>query len=100
MRAWQNADFARDWTNGPGIAAIDPPASLQDVPANDLAFQFLELGDDQLRIEALLDQSGEHGRLDLVDACVPVLLLDDAVSLGKPLSSKDAQAVAHRRELL
>ena len=43
VRARQNADFARDRTHGPRIATVDPRPVVQDLPANDLAFQFLEL---------------------------------------------------------
>src|SRR4030095_15822510 len=82
VRTRQDADLAEDRADSAGVATVDPPCGLEDGAANDLAFQLLELRRDQLEIETLLDQGGKHRRLDLVNACVTILLLDDAIRLG------------------
>ncbi len=42
VRTRQHADFGDDRTHGHEIAAVDALRSVEDVPANDLAFEFLE----------------------------------------------------------
>ncbi len=55
MGAGQHADFGDDVANRLDVAAVDALAGVEDVPANDLGFQFLEhAGDAQLVVLRLL----------------------------------------------
>ena len=42
MRAWQHACFGDDLAHGDEIATVNALAGVQNIAANDLAFQFLE----------------------------------------------------------
>ena len=47
MGAGQDAGFGNDWTNRYKIAAINALFGIQNVPANDFRFDFLEHTADQ-----------------------------------------------------
>jgi len=48
VRARQNPDFRDDLPDRPQIPPVDARAGVEDVPADDLALQFLERGRDLL----------------------------------------------------
>ena len=81
--ARQHADFGDDVAHGLGVAAVDALAGVEDVPANDLGFQFLEhAGDAQLVVFRLLpfrEVVRHHLFLGLADRGVAVLLDRDGV---------------------
>ena len=84
--ARQHADFGDDLAHGLGIAAVDALAGVENVPANDLGFQFLEhAGDAQLVVFRLL-AFGEivrhHFFLGLANRGVAILL--DRNGVGGP----------------
>ncbi len=83
MGAGQYADFGDDVADGLGIAAVDALAGVENVPANDLGFQFLEHGGDaQLVVFRLLpfrEVARHHLFLGLADRGVAVLLDRDGV---------------------
>ena len=76
--ARQHADFGDDVADGLGVAAVDALAGVEDVPANDLGFQFLEhAGDAQLvvfRLLAFREVVRHHLFLGLADRGVAILL--------------------------
>ena len=76
--ARQHADFGDDVADGLEIAAVDALAGVEDVPANDLGFQFLEhAGDAELvvfRLLAFREVVRHHLFLDLADRGVAILL--------------------------
>ena len=78
MGARQDADFGDDVADGLGVAAVDALAGVEDVPANDLGFQFLEhAGDAELvvfRLLAFREIVRHHLFLDLADRGVAILL--------------------------
>ncbi len=78
MGARQHADFGDNLAHRLGIAAIDALAGVEDVPANDLGFQFLEhAGNAQLvvfRFLAFREIVRHHLFLGLADRGVAVLL--------------------------
>ena len=83
MGAGQHADFGDDIANGLDVAAVDALAGIEDVPAHDLGFQFLEhAGDAELVVFRLL-AFGEVVRHHLLfggaDRGVAVLLDRDRV---------------------
>ncbi len=84
MGARQHADFGDDLAHGLGIAAVDALAGIEDVPANDLGFQFLEhAGDAQLvvfRLLAFREIVRHHLFLGLADRGVAVLLDRNGIS--------------------
>ena len=76
--ARQHADFGDDVAHGLDVAAVDALAGVEDVPANDLGFQFLEhAGDAELvvfRLLAFREIVRHHLFLDLADRGVAFLL--------------------------
>ena len=76
--ARQHADFGDDVAHGLGVAAVDALAGVEDVPANDLGFEFLEHGGDaQLVVFRLLpfrEVVRHHLFLGLADRGVAILL--------------------------
>ena len=76
--AGQHADFGDDLADGLGIAAVDALAGVENVPANDLGFEFLEHGGDAelfvFRLLAFREIVRHHLFLDLADRGVAILL--------------------------
>src|SRR6185436_10527386 len=73
--ARQHADLAHDRPHGLHVAAVDAFAGVEDVPAYDLALEFLEHAADLLRrifrvLAALRAEMAEHAFLDGVDRLV------------------------------
>ena len=42
MSAGQHTNFSYDWTNGFEVSSVDALAGIENVPAHDLGFEFLE----------------------------------------------------------
>ena len=40
--AWQHSDLGNDRPHRPHVTPVDAPLGVEDVPAHDLGFQFLE----------------------------------------------------------
>ena len=78
MGAGQHADLGDDVADRFRVAAVDALAGVEDIPANDLGFQFLEhAGDAQLvvfRLLAFREIVRHHLFLGLADRGVAVLL--------------------------
>ena len=76
--AGQHADFGDDVAHGLGVTAVDALAGVEDVPANDLGFEFLEhAGDAELVVFRLLpfrEVVRHHLFLGLADRGIAVLL--------------------------
>ena len=76
--AGQHADFGDDVAHRLGIAAVDPLAGVENVPANDLGFELLEHGGDTelvvFRLLAFREIARHHLFLDLADRGVAILL--------------------------
>ncbi len=85
--ARQHADLGDDVAHGLGIAAVDALAGVEDVPANDLGFQFLEYGGDAQLVVLRLLPFREVVRHDLVlghaDRVVALLLDRDGVGCAQ-----------------
>ena len=65
MRARQQSDLAIDRPHRLGVAAVDAPAGLQDVGANDVAFEILELLRHKVGGEALI--TADHGNVEQME---------------------------------
>ncbi len=84
MGARQQADFGHDVTHGLEIAAVDALAGVQNVPAHDLGFQFLEhAADAQLGVGRIVHAAGEivfqYLGLDCGDGILPFLFGRDGI---------------------
>ncbi len=84
VRAGQYADFRDDVADGLGVAAVDAVAGVEDVPADDFSFQFLEHGGDAelvvFRLLAFREIVRHHFFLGLADRGVALLLDRNRVS--------------------
>ena len=98
--ARQHADFGDDLAHGLGVAAVDALAGVEDVPANDLGFQFLEhVGDAELvvfRLLAFREIVRHHLVLGLADRGVALLLDRDGVG-GAQLGLDQAEHFLFQR---
>ncbi len=98
--ARQHADFGDDLAHGLGIAAVDALAGVENVPANDLGFQFLEHAGDAelvvLRLLAFREIVRHHLFLDLADRGVAVLLDGNGVG-GAQLGLDQAEHFLFQR---
>ena len=76
--ARQHADFGDDVADRLDVAAVDALAGVEDVPAHDLGFQFLEHASDAelvvFRLLAFREIVRHHPFLDLADRGVAILL--------------------------
>ena len=81
--ARQHADFRHDRTHGLQVAAVDALAGVEDVPAHDLGFQFLEhAGNRELvvgRLGAFRKEVRHHLLFYGGDGVLAVLLLHDRI---------------------
>ena len=88
--AGQHADFGDDVAHGLDVAAVDALAGVEDVPANDLGFQFLEhAGDAELvvfRLLAFREVVRHHLFLGVADRGVAILLDRNGVGRAQILS--------------
>ena len=79
----QYADFRHDLAHGFHVAAVDALAGIEDVPANDLGFEFLEhAGNRQLvvlRFGAFGEEVLHHLLLDRRDCILTILLAHDGI---------------------
>jgi hypothetical protein len=83
--ARQDADLGLDRAHGDEVAAVDAPAVVEDVEADDLGFELLEAGLEVRVLLLLLGEGGEDGLARGGDRGLAVLLVGDA------------EGVAHRR---
>src|SRR5450759_1472496 len=83
MGAGQYADFGDDVADGLRIAAVDALAGIENVPANDLGFEFLEYAGDTLlvvfRLLPFREVVRHHLFFGLADRVIAVLLDRDRV---------------------
>ena len=90
--ARQDADFAHDRTHGLEVAAVDALAGVENVPANDLGFEFLEhAGNTQLvvfRLGAVREEMRHHLFFHGSDGVVAFLLLGIRVGRTQILSRR------------
>ena len=97
--ARQYADFGDDLAHGLEVAAVDALAGIEDVPAHDLGFEFLEhAGDAELvvfRLLAFREVMRHHLFLGLADRGVAVLLVGDGVG-GAQVGSRSVRAFPSR----
>ena len=89
MGARQHADFADDRAHGLEIAAVDALGGVEDVPANDLAFEFLENAGDTLLVVFRFGPFGEemchHLLFHRANGDVAILLLGDRIGCAQIL---------------
>ncbi len=82
--ARQHADFRHDLPHGFHVAAVDALAGVEDVPAHDLGFEFLEhAGNRKLvvfRFGAFGEKVRHHLLFDHGDRVLTILLLHDRIS--------------------
>ena len=87
--ARQHADFGDDVAHGLDVAAVDALAGVENVPADDLGFQFLEhAGDAELVVFRLLafgEEVRHHLFLDGADRGIAILLDRDRIGLAQVL---------------
>ena len=87
--ARQHADFGDDVAHGLDVAAVDALAGVENVPADDLGFQFLEhAGDAELvvfRLLAFREEVRHRLFLDGADRGIALLLDRDGVGLAQVL---------------
>ena len=80
--AWQNGGFSQDRSNRLGIATIDPQTGVEDAPAHDVFFQFLQRTSDHAAIELLFERFFGRG-LDRINRFNAFLLDRLAVSIAQ-----------------
>ncbi len=106
--ARQQADFGDDVAHGLEIAAVDALAGVENVPAHDLGFEFLEhAGNAQLvvlRLGAFREVMRHHLGLDVGDRVLPVLLGGDRIGRAQVLLGQAEDlllefGVVHRHEI-
>ena len=93
--ARQHADFGDDRANGLDVAAVDALAGVEDVPADDLGFEFLEHAGDALLVErrtlgAFREVVRHHLGLGGVDGLMARCLVGDRVG-GAQVRLGDAE---------
>ena len=89
VRARQNADFRHDLTHGREVAAVDALASVENVPAHDLGFEFLEHAGDALLVvggfRAFREEVRHHLGLGVGDGLLPKHFLRDRIGCAQVL---------------
>ena len=89
----QHADFRHDLPNCFYVAAVDALAGVEDIPAHDLGFEFLEHAGNRglvvFRFGAFREKLLHHLLLDRGDGVLPILLAHDRIGgaqilLGEP----------------
>ena len=99
--ARQHADFRHDLPHGFDVAAIDALAGIEDVPANDLGFEFLEhAGDRQLvvlRFGAFREEVLHHLLFDRGDGVLTILLAHDRIGRAQVLLGDAENFLFERR---
>ena len=82
--ARQHADLGDDLAHGPDVASVDALAGIEDVPADDLGFDFLEHAGDALLVEqrvlgALREEVRHHLGLRGIDRLMARSLVRDRI---------------------
>ena len=99
--ARQHADFRRDLPDGFDVAAIDALAGVENIPAHDLGFEFLEHPGDGgfavFRFRAFREEVRHHLLFDRGDGVLTILLAHDRIGGAKILFGEAEDFLFQRR---